>query len=130
MIVLTIGQTVLLHNGALFKCTAPGQIVHLGEVSHGNMWFRAYMNSITGSVKDTLTATEYSKYTPPQAPPALPVSPGQAFRDMYSLDSAGWIGWPTIIFKEKTCNCGGFKTYNSMADHYHSRWCKSITGVD
>lgn len=23
------------------------------------------------------------------------------------------------------CDCGGFKTYESMADHYHSDWCKS-----
>lgn len=21
------------------------------------------------------------------------------------------------------CKCGGFKTYNSVASHYHSRWC-------
>lgn len=26
------------------------------------------------------------------------------------------------------CDCGGFKTYNSMDQQYHSTWCKSRGG--
>lgn len=29
------------------------------------------------------------------------------------------------VQQESPCDCGGFKTYESLADHYHSDWCKS-----
>jgi hypothetical protein len=32
---------------------------------------------------------------------------------------------PVIRSVERKCDCGGFKTYNSMSQEHHSSWCSS-----
>lgn len=35
---------------------------------------------------------------------------------------------PVVHDKSKVCDCGGFKTYNTMSPESHSGWCKSRSG--
>ncbi len=42
----------------------------------------------------------------------------------------GWWFVPTEYSKQKVdlCDCGGYTTYNSYDDLYHSSWCKTRKG--
>jgi len=72
-----------------------GRYAH-GLIYIGNMATSVCIDLITGSILD-YTGTYIDKYTPTQ------------------LDLLTQIN--------QTCDCGGYKTYNSMSKEFHSNWC-------
>ena len=104
MITLTIGQSVILSNGSLFTPIEESPVLYKGTVTlpgiFGFINVESTMIRSTGQVFDNLSNILLDTYEPFIKLP---------------------FGFPKV-----ECDCGGFKTYKSMADHYHSRWCSVI----
>lgn len=103
MITLTVGASVKLSKGDLFTASEEQADIYVGYVTVIGLWgamvtMKAFLFRASGQVFDTFSNNYY---------------------DTYETDLQLPFGLST-----KVCDCGGFKTYNSMADHYHSRWCQ------
>lgn len=101
MITLKVGDIVRLTKGNFFTAIEEHADIYKGYVTiQATLWGGVTMGAImfraTGQVFDSLTNNYYDDYIIPQLP---------------------------LGFQLAVCECGGYKTYNSMATHYHSRWC-------
>lgn len=103
MITLMINAVVKLNGGNTFTVVKELPSLYEGYVTtSGPPWsltMGATMFRSSGRVFDNLMNLYYDIYEPTS------------------------IELPSGLSKV-TCDCGGFKTYNSMAEHYHSRWCQ------
>lgn len=46
-----------------------------------------------------------------------------------NLPTGFWLGDTESYLKPIVCDCGGFKTFNSMEPAMHSPWCSSIKNI-